>query len=44
MTYICTGEGWLYLTVIDLASRRLIGWSIGDKREATLVIDALIRV
>jgi putative transposase len=28
MTYIRTGEGWLYLaTVIDLASRRLIGWS-----------------
>lgn len=42
MTYIRTGEGWLYLaTVIDLASRRLIGWSMGTRHDATLVVDAL---
>jgi putative transposase len=42
MTYIRTGEGWLYLaTVIDLTSRRLIGWSMGTRHDATLVIDAL---
>jgi putative transposase len=42
MTYIRTGEGWLYLaTVIDLASRRLIGWSMGPRHDATLVVDAL---
>jgi putative transposase len=42
ITYIRTGEGWLYLaTVIDLASRRLIGWSMGSRHDATLVIDAL---
>jgi putative transposase len=42
LTYIRTGEGWLYLaTVIDLASRRLIGWSMGTRHDAHLVIDAL---
>jgi putative transposase len=42
ITYIRTGEGWLYLaTVIDLASRRLIGWSMGTRHDATLVVDAL---
>jgi putative transposase len=42
ITYIRTGQGWLYLAiVIDLASRRLIGWSMGDRHDATLVVDAL---
>jgi putative transposase len=42
ITYIRTGAGWLYLaTVIDLASRRLIGWSMGDRHDASLVVDAL---
>jgi putative transposase len=42
ITYVPTGQGWLYLaTVIDLASRRLIGWSMGEKHDATLVVDAL---
>ena len=31
VTYIPTGEGWLYLaTVLDACSRRLLGWSIAD--------------
>ena len=42
ITYIRTAQGWLYLaTVIDLASRRLIGWSMGTRHDATLVVDAL---
>ena len=42
ITYIPTGQGWLYLaTTLDLASRRLIGYSMGDRHDASLVIDAL---
>jgi putative transposase len=37
-----TREGWLYLAVIlDPASRRVAGWSMGRTLEASLVIDAL---
>lgn len=32
ITYLRTGEGWLFLaTVIDLCSRRVIGWSVADQ-------------
>ena len=42
LTYIGTGEGWLYLaTVIDLGSRRLIGYSMADHMRTELVVDAL---
>jgi transposase InsO family protein len=42
ITYIPTGEGWLYLsTVIDLFSRRVIGWSLAEHMRAELVGDAL---
>ena len=42
ITYIWTFEGWTYLaSVIDLASRRVVGWSIADHMEASLVCDAL---
>lgn len=42
ITYLRVGERWLYLaTVIDIASRRLIGWSLGSHMRADLVIDAL---
>lgn len=42
ITYIWTQEGWLYLaTVIDLYSRRVVGWSIGSRITAQLVCDAL---
>lgn len=42
LSYIPTGEGWLYLaTVIDLASRRLLGWSMSTTPDAQLMIDAL---
>jgi len=42
ITYIRTWEGWLYLaTVIDVASRRVVGWSMADHIRAELVCDAL---
>lgn len=42
ITYIPTGEGWLYLAVVlDLASRRVVGWSMRYTLERSLVIDAL---
>ena len=42
ITYIPTGEGWLYLAgVMDLCSRKIVGWSMADHMEATLVSDAL---
>jgi putative transposase len=42
ITYIWTWEGWLYLaTVIDLASRRVVGWSMADHMRTELVADAL---
>jgi putative transposase len=42
ITYIRTWEGWLYLaTVIDLASRRVVGWAMAEQMRTTLVSDAL---
>ena len=42
ITYIRTWEGWLDLaTVIDLASRRVVGWAMADHMRADLVCDAL---
>ena len=42
ITYLRTGEGWLFLaTVIDLFSRRVIGWSVADHMRTELVADAL---
>jgi len=42
-TFIATREGWLYLAVIlDLFSRRVIGWSMSDKNNTALVEGALI--
>jgi len=38
ITYIWTEEGWLYLAVVlELYSRRIIGWAIGERMTATLV-------
>jgi len=43
ITYIWTREGWLYLAVIlDLFSRKIIGWSMKERLEKQLVIDAFI--
>jgi putative transposase len=42
ITYVPTREGWLYLAVIlDLASRLVVGWSMGETLETKLVMDAL---
>jgi len=41
-TYIDTAEGWLYLAVVlDLFSRRIVGWSMKAEMTAQLVMDAL---
>lgn len=43
ITYIWTQEGWLFLaTVIDLFSRRVVGWSMKEHMKAELVNDALL--
>ncbi len=42
ITYIATGEGWLYLAAVeDLYSRRIVGWSMGPRIDSRLVADAL---
>ncbi|ARJ50364.1 hypothetical protein B5P37_10160 [Staphylococcus lutrae] len=44
ITYIYTREGWVYLaTVMDLFSRRIIGWSMSNRMTKDLVISALER-
>ena len=43
ITYIPTKQGWLYLaTVIDLYSRKVVGWSMDERMTSTLVNDALL--
>jgi transposase InsO family protein len=42
ITYIWTQEGWLYLSaVLDLYNRQVIGWSMGERLNQDLVIEAL---
>ena len=42
ITYVATGEGWLYLAAVeDLYSRRIVGWSMGPRIDSRLVVDAL---
>ena len=42
ITYLRTGEGWLYLaTVIDLATRMVVGWQLASHMRTSLIIDAL---
>jgi putative transposase len=42
ITYVSTWEGWAYLaTVIDLSSRRIVGWAMADHMRTELVTDAL---
>lgn len=42
LTYIPTREGWLYLaTVLDLGSRRCVGWAMRDNLEVELALSAL---
>jgi len=42
ITYVPTVQGWLYLAVVlDLYSRRIVGWAMSDSLQRQLVIDAL---
>ena len=42
ITYIRTQQGWLYLAVvIDLYSRKVVGWSMDDTMKVSLVNNAL---
>lgn len=42
VTYLPTAQGWLYLAaVIDLCTRRVVGWAMADHLKATLCLDAL---
>src|SRR3954468_12406366 len=43
LSYLPTGEGWLYLAAIeDLATREIVGWSMADHLRADLCVDALV--
>jgi len=43
ITYIRTHEGWLYMAVVvDLYSRRVVGWSLQSRIKKELVLDALL--
>lgn len=43
ITYIPTEEGWLYLAVVlDLYSRRVVGWSMGERMTDELTVNALV--
>ena len=42
ITYIPTREGWLYLAAVeDLCSRKIVGWSMSERIDSRLVVDAL---
>ncbi|MCL9792963.1 IS3 family transposase [Frankia sp. AgKG'84/4] len=42
VTYVPTGQGWLYLAVVlDLYARKIVGWSLSDEQKTPLVADAL---
>ena len=42
LTYVATGEGWLYLAVVlDAGSRRVVGWAMADHLRTELVLAAL---
>ena len=44
ISYVWTAEGWLYLAVVlDLFSRRIVGWSVSDRMKRGLAMDALQR-
>ena len=42
ITYVATGEGWLYLAAVeDLFSGQIVGWSMSSRIDSRLVVDAL---
>lgn len=43
ITYVWTEEGWLYLAVfIDLWSRKVVGWSMSERMQSKIVLDAFL--
>ena len=45
LTYLPTGEGWLYLAaILDLATRKVVGWAMRDPMRVELILSALIMV
>jgi transposase InsO family protein len=43
ITYIAAGAGWLYLAaVLDLGTRKIVGWAMGDHMRVELPLAALI--
>jgi putative transposase len=43
ISYIATGEGWLYLAAVrDVATREIVGWSMADHLRSGLCVDALV--
>ena len=43
ITYIRTGEGWLYLcVVVDLFSKLVVGWSMGPRQDRSMVLQAVL--
>jgi putative transposase len=44
ISYVWTNEGWLYLAIVlDLFSRRIVGWSVSDRMKKDLALTALKR-
>ncbi|HWL07655.1 MAG TPA: IS3 family transposase, partial [Planctomicrobium sp.] len=42
ITYVATSEGWLYLAAVeDLFTRQIVGWSMSERIDSRLVVDAL---
>ena len=42
ISYVRTAEGWLYVaTIVDLFSRRVVGWAMSDSLDRNIVLDAL---
>jgi transposase InsO family protein len=42
ITYLATAQGWIYLAVVvDLFSRRVVGWALSDRIDAQLAVEAL---
>src|SRR3954451_22952648 len=42
ISYVWTGEGWLYLAVVlDLFARRVVGWAVSDRLRKELALEAL---
>jgi len=43
LSYVATAEGWMYVCVVlDLYSRKIIGWAMGNRMRANLMIQALL--